>query len=538
MSFNDLPATLTTQIVSYLALLETRENLIFRPKISISRYASISLRIQHAIEQRSFSRLTITSDDLATFEKLVARSRSRRAILRDVTFQAILPAYDMNVCTRFERSTDRKRNDEAFSTALKNLFTVLLPFNEDDRQGPFRLAIDAPFAPGDRCHRDDTFVNEYGDFDNDLSNARFAHSYLRLDHPSEMPCLNKVTEFDVCNSGPRCIAPGPIFSLLQSLPRVNELFLQLNDNEKLQAALRKQLRIDFTQALTSRQSANLTKFNIEYLHESPGDHRSKNIDVRNMTGSLADDPLSLGLSQFISSCEGLTEVRLGGPICVDETLFTLIPDDRWAHIKKFIVDLSCVRPDGGWYLDEHTRFPRDEPSRQDGRTSGSDDETWGTVAIPTSYTEKSIASEGGDDLPPDSYDKHAQGLQTGDAHILWFRSQPTEKLEQIWIAAARASALMPRLEMMTVGIEVAGCPRTDEQEQEFSFLYYAKGSERLDSDEPAPLPELRWTAPSEWEMSKELEAQWRKVMGPTGVITHEHWWVRSIVMLHKWQCIL
>lgn len=100
MSLNELPAELTARIVSYLAQLETTDpSSPARPKTSISQYASTSIDIRHAVEQLIFSALTITLDDLPAFEKRVTSSQCRQALLRDLMFQPVLPAYSENACT-------------------------------------------------------------------------------------------------------------------------------------------------------------------------------------------------------------------------------------------------------------------------------------------------------------------------------------------------------------------------------------------------------------------------------------------------------
>jgi hypothetical protein len=80
MSLNTLPAELTAWIVLYLP--EPMSTVIpdyqssaelARSKINgLSRYTGSSIGLQYAIECRLFSTLTLTSDDLATFDKLVS----------------------------------------------------------------------------------------------------------------------------------------------------------------------------------------------------------------------------------------------------------------------------------------------------------------------------------------------------------------------------------------------------------------------------------------------------------------------------------
>jgi hypothetical protein len=80
MSLNTLPAELTAWIVLYLPEpmstvipdYQSSAELARSKKNGLSRYTGSSIGLQHAIECRLFSTLTLTSDDLATFDKLVS----------------------------------------------------------------------------------------------------------------------------------------------------------------------------------------------------------------------------------------------------------------------------------------------------------------------------------------------------------------------------------------------------------------------------------------------------------------------------------
>lgn len=142
-------------IIAHLAELEAA-NLPFSnvTKTSISRYASTSINIRHAVEQQTFSSLEITSDDLPMLEKLVTRCPSRHALLRHLSFQPVLPAYSRKAYTRFERRADRRRNDESFSLSMEKLFAALKPLDEIERAAPLRLFPRAPDSPSDPAYRD------------------------------------------------------------------------------------------------------------------------------------------------------------------------------------------------------------------------------------------------------------------------------------------------------------------------------------------------------------------------------------------------
>lgn len=93
--------------------------------------------------------------------------------------------------------------------------------------------------------------------------------------------------------------------------------------------------------------------------------------------------------------------------------------------------------------------------------------------------ESSVAQ---DEVPPEDYDHHQEGLRTGDACKLSFRSQPTEALGQFLEATARAAAVISKLKIMAVSMDVRACRRTNYQTESFDFVYEAKGYSRPSSE--------------------------------------------------------
>lgn len=61
------------------------------------------------------------------------------------------------------------------------------------------------------------------------------------------------------------------------------------------------------------------------------------------------------------------------------------------------------------------------------------------------------------------------------------------------------------------------------QSQEFGSSDNAPGNPHFDTGIRAHVPQLHWTAPNEWRMSKGLQAVWRRFLGSEGEVTHEHW---------------
>ena len=76
---------------------------------------------------------------------------------------------------------------------------------------------------------------------------------------------------------------------------------------------------------------------------------------------------------------------------------------------------------------------------------------------------------------------------------------------------------------MSVAMSVSQCPRTEEESQVFRFAYGAEDFRSPDTGSPADAVHLNWIAPSGWKMSEDLQALWRRILGPEGRVTYEHW---------------
>lgn len=199
MSLNHLPPELTARVVPYLAHLET-PNLQSPPlsnsKPHISQYACASINLQDTIERRLFSHLALKSDDLSTFEALVAHSSRRRASLQYLSFTPVLPAYDVHACARFERPNDHTANDGAFAAAVKRLYAILHTCDMVSGEKPLQLRLDTPFSPSDEGHQDwnQAYASSRG-WDSasrqEVWMHRYEHSFLRLDEEIDLAASNE-----------------------------------------------------------------------------------------------------------------------------------------------------------------------------------------------------------------------------------------------------------------------------------------------------------------------------------------------------------
>jgi hypothetical protein len=497
MSLNDLPPELTDLVVSYLCLLESPDyewsSDSPRAKPQIAKYACASINLQNAVEKHMFRHLILDDVDLYTFAPLIAVSPRRTAILRSVTFIPTLP--DPNDHTCQSKSSCQQANDKAFSVAIQNLYTALHFCDGIEGKHPLRLILGPTRAP-----IDDDDAGPQLDFER--------HSRWQF---GGRICLNpadRVTQFTCfADSGWHAyVTPASIPNLLKGLPEVEDVFLNMKDNKMNTPGLWTELRMDFARRLRRVNLPALTHLHLSYRYEAPLDERFVYSPARKTGGRPAgtQDALSTSIHRLIAACPKLKTVYVNGPICLDESLFwphKAQPNEaRWPSLESLIIEMSAVRPDGGWYLDRHPDMPLDEPENLFG---DSDDESEAGLADPFE--------------DPEYFD----ALTTGNAFKLSCRSQPNESLECVLEAAARAAKTMPSLCSLAFTIHVNSCPRTDYEPGAFGFVYQKKG--HTFKEEPLPCSEILWVGPREWKMSKSLEEGWKEVLGAEAEIQYRGW---------------
>lgn len=305
----------------------------------------------------------------------------------------------------------------------------------------------------------------------------FAHSALRLACVNDLPLLEGITEFSVQNLGSRSIEPTSLLNLFRSLPRLRKASLKLDDYNKYDPQLRKQLRLDFSSWLREQSYKHLEIFDLHFSHLDHVSLLGGDVTVQYLRKqAIADDPLPVALKQFVAASPRLKHFSISGPICTEESLFwpsiSQSSPDGWANVESFVVHMSAARPDGRWY------FYDKEP---------------GTIFY----------------------------LSKADA-VVNPNVEPMVAYERVLQAAARAAALMPKLDRMCVAMGVylpdGGITRG---QHEFEFTYWADTYPERGYHSKVPM--LLWEAPPEWKMGETLAELWHKVIGPEGVITYNYW---------------
>lgn len=250
------PETLA-QILSYIP--RDHDNLIVRlarirdggpikPVSELPPYATVCKTWQWHIEQRTFREINLPSSELAYFSKLM--TGHRRATLREVKYQVVLPEYDDAACAVVETEEDKRVNDASFTTAITELFRLVKGWEEEDEQElsrtgssaseglvPLSLEMSQIYSPSDPKKRSRKILSEQhraverGER-RDLFEGRYCDSWLRLGPLDGVPELKRVTKYAVSPSYPRPVEAESIARLAKKFPALEKLDLQIMERSE------------------------------------------------------------------------------------------------------------------------------------------------------------------------------------------------------------------------------------------------------------------------------------------------------------------
>lgn len=250
------PETLA-QILSYIPrdhdnlmvrLARIRDGGPIKPTSELPPYATVCKTWQWHIEQRTFREINLPSSELEYFSKLL--TGYRRAALREVKYQVVLPEYDDAACGVVETEEDKKVNNTAFTTAVTELFRLVKGWEEEDEQElsgkglsvseglvPLSLEMSQIYSPSDAKKRNSGLLREQhmavqrGDR-SDLFDGRHCDSWLRLGPLEGVPELKRVTKYTVSPSYPRPVEAESIARLAKKFPALEKLDLQIMERSE------------------------------------------------------------------------------------------------------------------------------------------------------------------------------------------------------------------------------------------------------------------------------------------------------------------
>lgn len=256
VGMTDLSQEIIHLIASYLPRWENgeRANMSERGRALLPAYATISRSWQYTIESLTFHQVGVSSTDIGSLSRIAVNHR--RKLLKRLDFLVILPTYSDKACAKFETTQDKQSNDRVFTTAMRDLLTLLRSWhvklqatgnNDVNVVEPLLLCIGDCYSPSDSTYRghekyDEDVSNWESGKRQDLFQHRYASSLLQLESIEELPDVPQVTFF-VRSSSERRIEPRSIALLSTKFPNLNGLRWYLDDNEKLDTQLRQQTRL-------------------------------------------------------------------------------------------------------------------------------------------------------------------------------------------------------------------------------------------------------------------------------------------------------
>ncbi|KAL5351526.1 hypothetical protein ACLOAV_003385 [Pseudogymnoascus australis] len=503
------PETLA-QILSYIPrdhdnlmvrLARIRDGGPIKPTSELPPYATVCKTWQWHIEQRTFREINLPSSELEYFSKLL--TGYRRAALREVRYQVVLPEYDDAACGLEETEEDKKVNNAAFTTAVAELLRLVKGWEDEDekelsgkglnaREGlvPLSLEMSQIYSPSDAKKRDSGLLKqqriEVADgIRSDLFEERHCDSWLRLGPLDGVPELKRVTKYAVSPSYPRPVEAESIVRLANKFPALEKLELQIMEkNEGLE--VQRKDRYDFAIALLSLSSLPLTSFSLCAESSSP------RYQLQNLPSVLLSDTDHLSLALYaISLIPTLRTIDLSGPIMISSQLFqppaSLDPAfaslaskaPQWPSLTTYSANFSAVHPSGFWYFVFHPDNP-----------------------VPHDFVIPLQLEFDGD---------HGRGM---------FRTYPNdEAMDELLGAAGKAKHNMPALQMMSL----TASPNLEHSENaEFEAVWFKAGQKHyLDhrlTEQPVEVGSEAfikgdhvywWTGKGgDWRPRREVEKAW------------------------------
>lgn len=178
--------------------------------------ASISPCWQHAVEQRTFSKLKVRSDKFSLFEIALQHAHRRRAV-SSIEYEIILPSYSRARCWKRERLWEHEENNVVFSQAIHAIMRVLHAWQTEGEAAtsnshnsrPIQLCIKAS------SQRDASDLQRKG-----IGLYRMNGNFLSLTEPySDVPKVERVKELQITGTW-RPLHPEAALKIITSMPNL------------------------------------------------------------------------------------------------------------------------------------------------------------------------------------------------------------------------------------------------------------------------------------------------------------------------------
>ncbi|KAM0424346.1 hypothetical protein ACHAPT_010492 [Fusarium lateritium] len=362
-----LPQDIIDHIVSYL--LAER----FKPRksypylylrLSRALLATVSRRLQTAVERWIFRDISINSEELETFSHIL--TPARRTFLVNLEFIPILPNYDVAASVRAESPAERAANDKSYTQAVHSLLETLKTWEEEDPltvRYRLKLAINHP-----QSHSDRAWPGIFPPWKamlpkgNCIYEGRYLHSYIDLLRPELLPEVHRVRNLVMLRPGEkdihRNVCPKVPMMLASRMPNIESVDLSMDDSEERFLDLRRRNRQEASDTMKELSLRELKSARLDFWHRR---YRNEATVPPLLHGEDGPDPLSSAICDFSMN---LVNLELAG--IFDCSILRPLNKVPWPNLQTLCIQLEPIAPSGEWYFlgSQPSSQPPDRPSSE------------------------------------------------------------------------------------------------------------------------------------------------------------------------------
>ncbi|KAG9768495.1 hypothetical protein KCU95_g16974, partial [Aureobasidium melanogenum] len=485
-----LPLELVTRIIDIVSYPDSDDERSHKARLASLALVSKQWRV--IVESQTFCAIRVESTELETFDQV---------------YGGLLAWTPPGQCrkkwrarSRHERAAENQRNNEGFTAAIRDLFTILASWPYDakrDRAIALSIYQKGPLPES-----------------------------VKLLAPETIPGVKRIASF-------RCdeqeIRIGSLPLVASRLPNLQTCHWEyFNSNEPLNSIRTRRDRCEF-----ARHLSLLTDSSIRQAHFTIRTYTPDNEDPETPSLLLpghTTDHLSKSLHNF-SQSQSLSVLDIH-EVIISPTLFWPAGNGAstpyWPNLTILRVTVNPMAAGGGWYFEQNPHFT---PDNDDDRSPFNSD--WESIP-PTPerlYAEEEALARTTDFSDDSVLDATASESESQHGAIYntthRFRAWPSPKMEPLLHSMAKAVTRMPALKFFAAGSQMPWPHSID-----FEF-FYLKPGEKQDLGEPeegtifdsnnVTTSRLFWRVPRFWRMSESVEKLWKDILGSEGIIEYQEW---------------
>ncbi|KAH0365222.1 hypothetical protein KCU65_g6230, partial [Aureobasidium melanogenum] len=498
-----LPLELISRIIDVVSQPDLDDERSHKPKLA--SLALVSEQWRAMVESQLFSSIRVKSTEFGTFAQVYGGplGTQRRSCLSEIVLSWTSPGHSKKkwrARSKHDRAAEKQRNNESFTAAMKDLFTILASWPYDakrDQSIALHICQQGPLPEG-----------------------------VKLLAPETIPKVERMSSFRCHDQEIRIGSLPLITSRLPSLQTCHWEYF--NGNEPLNSIRARRDRYEFAKHLSMLIDSSIRQAHFCIRTDTP-DNEDPETPSLLLPGHKIDH-LSESLHDF-SQLQSLSVLDIH-EVIISPTLFwpaeigTWTP--YWPNLTILRVTVNRMAADGGWYFEQN---PHVTPDSDDDRSPFNSD--WESMP-PTPerlYAEEEALARTtnfSDDSVLDATASESESQQRAIYNTTHrFRAWPSPKMEILLHSMAKAVTRMPALKFFAAGSQMPWPHSID-----FEFFYLKPGEEQ-DLGEPEygtrfenvhiDNPRLYWRVPEFWHMSDSVEKLWKETLGSEGIIKYQEW---------------